>query len=290
MRYYIAYPISFDCNLKCSYCFHAEHHQTNFAMKRTFSVDDYKRWRDTHLKDAEEIIVHFHGGEPLLDTTIGTIKALLNSTTMEKADLLTNGIQNIKNYAQLIPYKDRIHRIGFTWHRKVIGNVDYLYERFKKNLMLLHNAGINVYAKELLFVEFREEIREAKRYWKSLNIPFKIQDFKGEKRGRDFEEWAKYNALDWYLVDAEYKRGGENCSCFKGYKNVLIRGGWNDGDILACFEDPVVVGSIQKNEFHSNFQIYKDFKAGHITVLGVDTKYKGTRERDVYDPRECGAN
>jgi pyruvate-formate lyase-activating enzyme len=290
MKYFLAYPISYDCNLKCSYCFHSEHHQTNFAMKNTFTIKDYIQWRDTHLRDAEEIIVHFHGGEPLLDTTIGSIKAFLNCTTLEKADLLTNGIQDPRNYAKLIPYKDRIHRIGFTWHRKVLNGIEHLYDRYKRNLMLMHNAGINVYAKELLFPEYREETREAKRYWKSLGVPFKIQDFKGEKRGRDFEEWGAYNALDWYLVDSEYKRGGDECACMKGYKNVLIRGGWNSGNVLACFEDATVIGSLQDNTYDPNYRIVKDFKAGKIDVQGVPKVYRGTRERDLYDPLNCGIN
>lgn len=220
----------------------------------------------------------------MLDTSVGYVKAFLRSTSLEKIDILTNGLQKASNYEQLIPFKDRIHRVGFTWHRKVLHGVKHQYERYCQNVMLLHNAGIPVYVKELLFTELREEIREAKRFWKERGVTYKIQDFKGEKRGRDFEEWTKYTDLDWYLVDAEYKRGGEECACFKGYRNVIIRGGWNDGDVLACFEDPVVVGNIQRNEFHPCYQILKDFQKGHITVLGVDQTYRGRRDRDVYDP------
>jgi len=46
----------------------------------------------------------------------------------------------------------------------------------------------------------------------------------------------------------------------------LIRGGWHDGDVLACFEDPKVVGNIQENWYNPGYHIYKDVRRGKMDV------------------------
>jgi transposase-like protein len=61
-----------------------------------------------------------------------------------------------------------------------------------------------------------------------------------------------------------------------------------DGSILACFEDPVVVGEIQDNTYNGNYRAYKDPQKGKIEVIGVPKVYKGTFERDLYVPKACG--
>ena len=289
-KIFLAYPISFDCNLHCYYCFHEEHFLNGYEQKRIFTIPQYITFRDTHLSDATEIIVHFHGGETFMETNVNTICAFLRATTMEKADLLTNGIQDRSNYEKIIQHKDRIHRVGFTFHRKIIAGVPSLVKRYEENVLYLHSQGIPVYVKELLFVDLREDIKEAKKYWTDKGISFKVQDFKGCDRGRSHEEFKKYEPEDYLLIDAEYKHGGEYCTCMKGYKSVLIRGGWMDGSVLACFEDPVIVGSLLDNTYNGNYRVYKDHQKGRMDVTGVPKVYKGTWERDLYTPKACGSN
>ena len=290
MKYFIAFPITLNCNLRCYYCFHEEKFRTNYAGRRRFTIPQYNKFRDTHLKNAEEIVVHFHGGETFIDMNINTIVAFMKSTKVEKADLLTNGLLPLENYKKILPFKDRIHRIGFTYHRKMIHDVDSYNKLYEQNVKFMHEQGVKTYVKELLFIELREEIKESKRYWKGQGIDFHVQDFKGCDRGRSQEEVKNYTAEDYLLMHGEYKHGGTTCSCMKGYRNILIRGGWNDGDILACFEDPKVIGNIQDNTFKPNYTIFKDRKKGRIDVQGVGEVYKGTFERDTYTPKQCGSN
>ena len=122
-KYYIAWPILFDCNLRCSYCFHHERFYSNYTKHQSFTIEQYKTFRDTHLVNAEDIIMHFHGGEPFLDTNINTICTVIRMTGKERFDFLTNGLQSKKNYARIIPYKNRIHRVGFTFHRRMMGHI-----------------------------------------------------------------------------------------------------------------------------------------------------------------------
>lgn len=289
MKYFVAFPITFDCNLHCYYCFHEERFLTGYSHPRQFTLENYCRFRDTHLQDATDIIVHFHGGEPFVDTNIAIVCNFMHGTSMEQADLLTNGIQPRESYERILKYRDRIHRVGFTFHRKIIGGTK-LVDVFQENLRFLHQEGVPVYVKELLFVDLRDEIIAAKRLWEVQGITFRIQDFKGCDRGRSFEEFEKYSAADYLYLDSEYKHAGPYCSCMKGYKNVLIRGGWHDGDVLACFEDPTVVGSVLTNEYNPSYIVCRDFERGRIDVRGVPKLYRGTYERDLYVPGQCGSN
>lgn len=289
MKYYIAYPILYDCNLRCSYCFHHERFITNYTHKPQFKIKDYILFRDTHLmKDAEDIIVHFHGGEPFIDTNINIICSFMKQAKVERIDMLTNGIQKFSNYIKVIKYKNRIDRIGFTYHRRMIDNIRYLKEIFEENVIKMHELGIPVYVKELLFTDLREEIKASKRYWESKGIKFLIQDFKGDDRGKDFSEHTQYNPLDILLIDPEYRHTGEYCSCRKGYRNVLIGGHSNSGDIIACFEDMKIVGNIQRNEYNPNYKIFIDRVECRIDVQGVPPVYKGTWDRGLYKSKQCG--
>lgn len=297
MKYYVAFPISFDCDLHCWYCFHANRHTSNYdgacgdshdtVPGRRFTLLDWDRFRDTHLKDATDILVHFHGGETFLPTNAHTVAAFMKHTKMERADLLTNGLQEPASYRTIAEYASRVNRVGFTFHRRIIEDCPELVERFEKNAEYVRDLGVPVYIKELLFAGTRETLLGAKRRWEDKGFKYKIQDFKGTDRGRSFEEWRRYSAEDMLAIDSEYKRGGDECACMRGYKNILIRGGWRGGDVLACFEDPVVVGRLQDCSYHPDYRIVKDFQAGKIDVQGVPKVYTGTYDRDLYTP-PCG--
>lgn len=235
--------------------------------------------------------MHFHGGEPFISTNINTICTVIRSTSIERFDFLTNGLQSRENYARLLPYKDRIHRVGFTFHRKMMGHIPSLVKMYEDNVHFLHDNGVPVYVKELLVHNDKEMIKENKRKWKALGIPFKIQDFKGYDRGKDFHEVKDYDAEDWYLVDFEYKKCNDFCTCTRGYKTILIGGHTLGGNVFACFEDMKIVGNIARNEFNSNFTV-KRTKTG-VEVIGVPAIYyydKVVREKGIYKPKGCGSD
>jgi uncharacterized Fe-S cluster-containing radical SAM superfamily protein len=295
MKFFVAYPILFDCNLRCSYCFHHERFYSNYIKHPGFSINDYIRFRNTHFKNAEEILVHFHGGEPFINTNINSICTIIRSLEIEKFDLLTNGLQLRENYEKILPYKDRISRIGFTFHRKMIAHIPSLVEKYEENVLFLHDHGFPVYVKELLFHEYYDQIREYKRKWNDLNIPFSVQDFKGFDRGKDHKEFKNYDVLDLLLIDSEYKKGGHFCTCKKGYKTVLIGGHTIGGKVFGCFEDMVIVGDIKKNEFNPNYRVRinksPDAAGSCVEVEGVPKVYyfdKVFREKGIYKPKGCG--
>jgi organic radical activating enzyme len=290
MKYFIQYPGYLVCNLRCPYCFHIKELTTGLTSGGeqvgcggpNFTIDEYLKWRDTHLKDREEIVIHFHGGEPTLKANIDLITSFYKSTQEEKLDVLSNGTGPIDNYNKLIDLKPFIFRIGFTYHRKVIGNKPELRKLFVDRVLKIKKAGISLYVKEMLFKEEKQEILANQRFWSSLQVPFKIQDFKGYTQGEDFTELHNYTIDDLNLIDKEYIKQGTTCSCLPGYRQIMIRGDWQAGDILGCWIDPIVVGNIKENTYNPNYKVEMSPYAQKSFVTGVPKIYKGTYDGDRY--------
>jgi len=283
MRYYVQYPIFFDCNLRCNYCFHTHEYIEGNYGGPGFTMQEYVDWRDTHLVDAEEIVMHLHGGEPSTTLNSAYVQALLRTATVERVDLLTNGLGERDAYERLLQDPARYKRVGLTFHRKMIVNNHDLLRRFEETAEWVRDQGVPVYIKELLFTDQREEIEMARAMWTARGFDFKVQDFKGNVRGEDFTEFTRYTQHDMdHVIDQEYVHTGRECGCLPDHKNVIIRGGWMAGDVLACWIDPTVVGSIQENTYDPGYRITLKPEEGRLDVEGVTKKYRGTYGRDRY--------
>ena len=289
MKYYIEFPINLYCNLQCSYCFHSEAFQLErdgkwdekYRESRLFSLDQYISWRDKHL-NGSEYICELHGGEMSHIKNREDVLNIISRFDKEKFQLQTNGLGDSEFYRKLFNFKNKIDRIGFTFHRYIIGNRIDLIKRFEENVMLVKDLGFKIYVKELLMVENRDKILENKSYWKKRGIDFRIQDFKGE-RGSTYEEYRNYTALDKLLIYSEYKHYDKECSCRVGYKNVLIAG-FNllDGNVYGCWQDKCVIGNIINDWYDPNYKISRDRDG--INIKGVSKKYIGTYPKDVWKP------
>lgn len=281
MKYYIQYPISVDCFLNCPYCFFTEEKEREDLSAPNFSVEEYINWRKTNLNDAEEIRLHFQGGEPSTDRNISDIVNFLKKSDFERIDILSNGLGKEENYLKLKPFKDRFHRIGFTFHRKVIGDNLEQCARYENTVRMFKEWGFPVYVKELLFTEEKENILAYRQKWKNEGIPLIIQDFKGWEAGTDFTEFRNYTTDDFLLIDPEYLKEGNECYCLKGYKNIIIRGGWMAGDVIACWKDLTVIGNIKDNTYSRNYKIKLDYRyPDGIDVVVPHKVYRGTYPRD----------
>lgn len=288
MKYYVQYPILFDCNLRCDYCFHKSYFQDLKTAPHRITVQMWNRFRDTHLTDAEEIIVHMSGGEPFLEPSLNMILSFIRNTKIEKIDLLTNGLQPIHNYEKIIKYSNRIQRIGLTYHRRLIHGIKLYEYMFNETAMFLKDKGFPIYIKELLLPEYRFDILENKKKWKDKGFDFKVQDFRENANAGEPKQLDPI-PLDVLIVDREYLHPKDTCACKDGYKNIIIRKGWQEGDILACWHDPKVIGNIIRNEFNPNYRVVKDRRLGRLNVEGVGENYKGTFERDVATPDQAKA-
>jgi MoaA/NifB/PqqE/SkfB family radical SAM enzyme len=291
MKYYIGFPYSQHCNIRCPYCFNKDFLDAvdnndievlkKYRDNRTFTFEQYEDWRDKHLSDGTEFILHLYGGEPFCSKNIDDVIDIISKVKKEKIDILTNGVFNKNALKKLLPFKNKFHRIGFTYHR-MVGINDNIFER---NVLKLHEAGFNVYVKEMLIIDFKQQILNNKTFWKFKNVPFKIQDFKGMIKGYSKEEYKKYTAMDNLLIDNEYKKPAKTCFCYSGYKNLFIRGFdiadvWEKGgDVIACWHDPTIIGNIIEDWYLPNHRITKNQKG--YNIAGVDKLYRGTHNKDL---------
>jgi len=294
MKYYIGFPISLNCNLRCSYCYNQEFYkyvdtgegENKWHPQRTFSFEEYRRWRDKYLSDGTDFIMHLFGGEPFCKQNSDDVFNIINFMDKERIDILTNGIGERTVMERLCNFKpNKFHRIGFTYHRKTMMDKPELNEKFLENVYIIKSMGYPVYVKELMIKEYRDLIISNKRFWLSKGVDFKIQDFKGEDKGISHEEYSKYTPLDHLLIDQEYKHGNP-CSCINGYKSLFIRGFdmanvWPKGaDVIACWHDPTVIGNILEDWYCSSGIVTRK-TSGEMEVKFATKLYRGTQERDL---------
>jgi hypothetical protein len=286
-NYYIEYPIPIKCGLKCSYCFHeafemekAGTRNNKYPEKCPFTIEQFLSWRDKHLSDGEEFLYELHGGEMSHPESHKIVFEILDKLDKGKFQLQTNGLGDLLFYKKLIKYKNKIDRIGLTFHRKELSDKQRI--AFNYRVKFLKDNGINCYVKELLFPELKSESLVFKEFWERLGVPFRFQDFKGY-RGRDGSDIrSQYTEEDYRMLDSEYCHMEHNCTCRKGYKQVLIRGyDIFAGDVLACWDDPCVVGNIMEDWYDGNYTVNK-----HPTlsrdVTGVKKIYRGGYPRDLW--------
>ncbi len=276
MNYYIEYPLQLDCNLQCDYCFHRDYFDKKgpHAWKHPiqFTVEDFLDWKDKNLQDAEDIVINFTGGESFLSSNVDIMIEVLSKWDGFKLETLSNGLPDHSQYARLLPFKDRIKRIGFTYHRKHMD--EYKTNQFIYNVLRLRDLGIEVYVKELLFLDEKDKMLEWRAWWKKTGVAYKIQDFKGVK-GMDQTEATKYSTDDMILVDPEYRHLKDRyCHCRPDYMQILIAGyDEYSGLIYACWKDNKVIGSIQQRTLNKNANVDRQPGTSIRNVIDVPVVY-----------------
>jgi hypothetical protein len=258
MKYYVSFPIFFDCDLRCYYCFSADSMMTNMPPVRKVTVSHYNAFKEKFLADAEEIVVELNGGETFLPTNVAAVTAFIKGTAAERIELQTNGIQPGDAYKELLPFKDRIFRVGFTYHRKMIDRVPSYRTLYEANVLMMKGLGFPVYVKEILFHDERGAILENKKRWESLGVEFKVQDFKGSFLGLSGEGSAEYDREDWGLISNEYIRDTSDCRCKAGYKQLIVM---RDGSVISCYRMPEVVGNMVEGTYRPNYLVSLSKKA-----------------------------
>jgi hypothetical protein len=278
MRYYVQYPIGLSCDLGCLYCFHRSA-RLDDNLPPQVQPSQFRDWCLKHLPDATEILVHPHGGEPFHHKNLTRLLSLLDNVPDANIDLLTNGLADHYDLMLFLSaYGSRIERVGFTYHRAMLKGLQW--RRFVRNaLWTVKVLGRErVYVKELLLPEHTEAIKVSTHLWASHGVRVQVQDFHGWDRGRNFD--VEYTPEQQRMIDPEYLHAGADCTCREGYKTLLIRGGWQDGDVLRCWEDPVAVGNIHDDWYDKRGVVRIDEK-GNRHLEGVPAKYVGSYERDL---------
>lgn len=286
---FIQFPIPKICNMEphyCPYCFHQEFFQNKeniqpYKDNIGFSIEEFDQWMLTHIyPNFSKIVVHCAGGEPFIPSNLDIISELFRfSYSRVRFDLLTNCMftgNRIPDWVNL--HGGRIHRIGCTFHRKVIGKRKDLCDRFDLNVHKLIDAGVKVYVKELLWKDELLDILRNRNRWIKRGVQFNIQDVQSIDGSPQ-----NYNAHDLAFISDEYKHLGNYCSCWQGWHSISIRGyDIAAGDVVACWLDPKIIGNVKDNTLSMNFKVEIDESLRRRNVTGGDYNYsdKGTYIRD----------
>ena len=266
MKYLIQYPLSMDCNLRCEYCFNREYYLKDLFPQYKFFIEDYITFRDTHLLDKNtEITLRTWGGEPFVPSNIIILEELLNKLTIEKFDILTHGGCNTNQYAKLITRHNinKIERVGFTYHRLAILNYHEIpakeyNKKFMRNVLLLKEAGVNVYVKEILVHDEIEKTLNHREFWKQYDVPLKIQHYRNCGIQAIDEMGKIKDPKDITLIDDEYRTFNKEtklCQCKRGYRGLIIK---QNGDVLACWHDQTSIGNVLTNTFSPRYYVTAD--------------------------------
>jgi hypothetical protein len=285
MKYIIQLPINIKCDINCGkgcyYCFYSElRNSPDRLHERAFTLAQFMAWRNKHLADATEILYELHGGEPHCNAA--EVLEIIDTVDGGKFQLQTNGLGTREFYAELVKRKDKIDRIGFTFHRAVIGNDAAATTLFAGNVSYARGAGLRVYVKELLIPEYKGAILKDKKAWEKNGVEFRIQDFRGVKGLSP----VPLSIEDYNLLHPEYQHNGYICECRAGYKNIIIRGyDIFAGDVLACWHDPCVIGNINDDWYNPNYIVARSPDAPHGVDVQCTAKfYRGTYPRDLWSP------
>jgi len=260
-----------------------EEYDIKYRKTPPFTNEDFVKWRDKWLPDHDWFLVELQGGEcshPKCQDVIFRIIETLGANEKTKFQLQSNGVGDREFYVKLLRYKGLIDRIGFTYHRDELNNVerrggeecDRLNKVFEDNVELMVNSGINFYIKEILLLQYKEDILKNKKYWESRGVEFRIQDYK-TNNGRAVDSpriSMRMTESDRKLIDPEYTHNNSTCGCreiFGEYTNIIIRGyDYYAGDVIACWHNPIPVGNIKDDWYRGGYIIRRDLR-GMIEIL-----------------------
>lgn len=153
-RYKIDIIPGYGCNFRCKYCFEQE---KDFAYKNISMTDEtisnvskYINFLlSEKLQDAEELVLCFYGGEPLLYLDI--IEKIINNFINDKRvnfNIITNGSLIKENINKLIDIQNNIEdrlniRVSYDYYLQD-NRKENTYDLVRNNILLLNKNNINV--------------------------------------------------------------------------------------------------------------------------------------------------
>lgn len=181
---YVAFFLSFACNLKCDYCINLHDNGSRFeqARGRYMSADEWITAAN-RLVLREDLPLTLQGGEP---TLYPDFYRFVNEVKPEiKMDLMTNLMFDVEAFIQNVPV-ERFTRaapyaaIRVSYHPGQ-NDIDELIVKTRR----LQDAGfrIGLYGIEHPDQEIRKHILTIQEHCLALRLDFRLKEFLGEYNG-----------------------------------------------------------------------------------------------------------
>jgi MoaA/NifB/PqqE/SkfB family radical SAM enzyme len=184
---YVAFFLSFACNLKCAYCInlHDNGSRSEQAKRHYMSADDWIAAANRLVLRAD-LPLTLQGGEP---TLYPEFYRFVNEVKPEiKMDLMTNMMFDVDAFIARVPVwrftrEAPYAAIRVSYHPEQ-NSIDDLIAKTKK----LQNAGfrIGLYGIEHPDPEIRKHILEVQERCLKLGLDFRLKEFLGEYSGKMF--------------------------------------------------------------------------------------------------------
>lgn len=219
MLNYVAAFLTFACQLRCPYCIN--HHGGDLVKARRMTGEEWVAGIN-RLELPQDLPVTLQGGEPTVHKDfykiVNGIKRELN------IDLLTNLELDVNEFMAKVP-SDRMKRdapyasIRVSYHRGQ-SDLDILLKKVSR--MLAKNYSVGIWAVD--HPEYHEETLEVQKRAQSLGIDFRLKEFLGPWKGKDYGSLRYMDAVN--SINLRY------CKCRTS--EVLIA---PDGNLFRCHSD-----------------------------------------------------
>jgi len=260
---YLAFFISLNCNLKCSYCINLNDKNSS-RSKMSGGMMDGSDWVKAINRleiGRDDLPVTFQGGEPTLHKDFFEI---VNGVRDDiKLDLLTNMMFDVDAFIANIPAEKftrdaKYAAIRVSYHPGY-NDIDDLIIKTEK----MAKAGFYVGLYSVMVPENVKHIEEVQARCKSIGIDFRVKEY----LGFDGEKWHG----EYKYMDAISQEKRKHCLC---RTSELIVG--PGGDIYRChsdlYEGRTPIGHILDNSFAIDDEFRECDYYGHCNPCDIKVK------------------
>lgn len=257
-------PLNNSCPFSCSYCIISNDNKTiaNFG-DMWFDYNDYI---GSFIRQFDNSILTFHGGEPADENNIQYVNYYFKNT----ANIQFEFFSNVGNIDLYLKFKHKIKKIYASFHR------EFKNENYIENIKKLRDAGIDVVVREILLPNLFKDQELFRKKVERLGFKHEYTKLIGKEINYTDEQKTLF------VFDEIYEQSGVNinCSCRKS-KSFIID---FNGDIKKCFKIDSKIGTIfdtNKSDLESNTSHICFIPTTFISNGVVKTKRKLTFKSGV---------
>jgi len=218
---YVAFFLTFACNLSCSYCVNSHH--ISPSKKGEMDVDEWIRAAN-RLVLTDDLHITLQGGEPTLHT--GFYRFVQEVKSDIRMDLLTNMMFAVEYFIEKCPPVRFRRGVPYAPIRATFHPFQNDLDDLIRKTMRLLEAGFSVGLFGITHPDenMKREVLKAQEKCQKLGIDFRLKEFLGEHEGKLYGTFKFGDAI----------RGQEMRSCQCRTSELLVD---PSGFIFRCHSD-----------------------------------------------------
>lgn len=248
---YVAFFLTLNCNLKCSYCInlHEEKSRKGMVNRSSMSGGDWVKAAN-RLDLRDDLPLTFQGGEPTLHKDFYQITNEVKSEI--KMDLLTNMMFNVDDFVKNVPVERFTREAPYASIRVSYHPGQNNIEELIKKTKIMEDNGFKVGLYSVLVPDgdMRKHIEEIKNKCVKLGIDFRTKEFLGNWKGKLYGTFKYKDSIEGQSF--------KNCKCKTS--EIIVD---PEGNVYKCHADLYhkrnPIAHILDNHFNENtIEIFRD--------------------------------